>query len=561
MMKAQLVHLASAFGLLASIASAQFQSGDVFREYYWRPPSGLWSRTTGPDASMAGAKAFLPNPVNSISIDDLQNATRVEVVIEKLTSHAGTMNPRMRVNGNAWIGIPEPDSNLVPGTRGSGGPTQMYLCMRYPVVSVPLAQLKQGTNSFEFTCEGAGGQDIGKVWPQWIYYGVTFRVYYSGAKGGPQGRITSPGLAALLGDNPTIEVEANSPNGIQQVDVIGDYDDFDWCGDGRDRQWQFNTLYGKVGNHMGTATAAPYRVTWDTSWIPTQHAPFSVMARIVDKAGLIYVTPAVSKLMLARTKTVVRYRNTSIPQKWQSLKYLQDHSCASYIQDDLSRAEAARMTLCTWNGYYAEGIGVNSRQLRYNIGGDHNLSYDTIDVPLGYLVRGKNTIYTHSSTEHHGIEVQWPGPEIFVRYSTPEVRASYTTFGAGCVGPSGRPFLAATDGRPALGQRFNIEVWYWRANAPFTLITGASKKAWGPLPLPLPLATIGAPGCDLLVSPDVLDSRISDGNSWAAIKVQIPNDASLSGFRFYSQVAFYDAGANPLKLLFSNGGEAFISDF
>ncbi len=76
------------------------------------------------------------------------------------------------------------------------------------------------------------------------------------------------------------------------------------------------------------------------------------------------------------------------------------------------------MYLCSWNGDQAEGIGINDKQLIYKIGQNHDLSYDIIDVPLDYLKKGTNTPYTFSSTKHHGIEVNWPGMPIKIKYNT-----------------------------------------------------------------------------------------------------------------------------------------------
>ena len=79
-------------------AYGEFQPGDVFREYPWRP-DGKWQRVTGPDATHEGAQKFLPNAVNTVSIDDLEGATRIDAVIEMLLCHGGTANKRIREFG------------------------------------------------------------------------------------------------------------------------------------------------------------------------------------------------------------------------------------------------------------------------------------------------------------------------------------------------------------------------------------------------------------------------------------------------------------------------------
>lgn len=39
-------------------------------------------------------------------------------------------------------------------------------------------------------------------------------------------------------------------------------------------------------------------------------------------------------------------------------------------------------------------------------------------VPVDWIRPGVNTLYTHAKTEHHGIEVQWPGMALVVQYET-----------------------------------------------------------------------------------------------------------------------------------------------
>ena len=84
-----------------------------------------------------------------------------------------------------------------------------------------------------------------------------------------------------------------------------------------------------------------------------------------------------------------------------------------------ANAVAAKLLLVTWDGELTDSIGVNERNIVKNIGGDHDLSYDEIKVPLMYLRTGVNVPYTYSATGHHGIEVNWPGIALKVVYEFP----------------------------------------------------------------------------------------------------------------------------------------------
>ncbi|NLS96755.1 MAG: hypothetical protein GXX96_31865 [Planctomycetaceae bacterium] len=92
------------------------------------------------------------------------------------------------------------------------------------------------------------------------------------------------------------------------------------------------------------------------------------------------------------------------------------------VIDDLGKAVDAKIVTSTWNGAAAEEIGINDRKIVVNVGKNHDLSYDEFPVPLEFIRQGTNTVHTHSTTEHHGIEVQWPGMVLFLRLDEPEPR-------------------------------------------------------------------------------------------------------------------------------------------
>lgn len=386
-------------------------SGDVFREYSWRP-EGKWQRVTWPEVEEPRAREFLPNAVNRIVIDDLHLAERVEIRIEMLLCHAGTVDKKIRVNGGRWIDIPE--SELIPGTSGQGPPDTEYQSMRYPTVNVSVAELQEGENTFEFTC--GPGTALGGWWPQWLLYGVTFGVYYDQSKPHPEGRIVSPTPGSLLDDKPRISALATGPNPIERIDFVGLYDDFNWEGDGNYRQWHGRTMFGQIHNHIGTATGDDREVTWDATWIPTQTKPIMIAARIVDETGMCFVTRTVGDLYLTRPYSVRMYKPYDVPKRWAS-RAGKRHECKADVDDDLDGAIDAKIVMVTWNGEGAEEIGVGDTKVVTRIGKNHDLSHDEFPVPLDLIRRGTNRLYTFSTTEHHGIEVQWPGMVLLVRFN------------------------------------------------------------------------------------------------------------------------------------------------
>lgn len=406
--------LALAWGAACDRARAEPVPGDVFRQYVWRA-EGKWQRVTGPDTTEARARAFLPNAVNRVRIDDLEGATRVEAYLEMLLCHGGTVGKKIRLNGKPWIAIPE--SERIPGEAGQGPPDSEYQSMRYPSVEIPLSDVRQGDNTFELTC--GGGTALGGWWPQWILYGVTFRVYYDQAKPHPTGAVVAPVPGATLADSPILRATAAGPLRIERVDFLGHYEDFDTDGDGTYHEWHWRSLYGDIAGHIGSATEAPYEVTWDNRWVPSQQQPIKVAARIVDSSGMCYLTEAVENVRLARSKTVRMYKPYDVPKRW-STRAGKTHRCKLDVPDDLSEAVAARISMATWNGVAADEIGINGEKVIGPVGKNHDLSYDSFPVPLDLIRPGTNEPYTSSATEHHGIEVQWPGMVLLIMYDRAE---------------------------------------------------------------------------------------------------------------------------------------------
>jgi hypothetical protein len=107
-----------------------------------------------------------------------------------------------------------------------------------------------------------------------------------------------------------------------------------------------------------------------------------------------------------------------VPPRWQT-RANRRNTCKITLPDDLAGLREARIILASWNGDQADAIGINDTLLVRNIGFNHDLSYDEITVPVSALKPGVNEFYTASSTQHHGIEVLWPGVVLVARFAPP----------------------------------------------------------------------------------------------------------------------------------------------
>lgn len=136
----------------------------------------------------------------------------------------------------------------------------------------------------------------------------------------------------------------------------------------------------------------------------------------------------------------------------------------------------------------------------------------------------------------------------------------YPSFRVACQGgglPGAVPALT-TSGRPAIGAAFDVMLSDAVANSPAMFVFGNSDTVWQALSLPLSLAALGAPDCELLVSVDLTAVTMTDASGAALVPVAVPNDPALLDAEFFEQFAVLDAAANGFGFVFSNGGAGVV---
>jgi len=391
------------------------QPGDVYKEYTLNLKVGNNWRVTDPDAKAGGAQDFLPNPVMTFQVDDLEGAVRAEALFDIWGGHPGTTDKRFRMNGNEWIGVP--DHPTIPED-----PECYYSEFNY-IFEIPLDQLQEGDNTLEGTSGGQTCFDFG--WGQWGWYVMILRIYYSPDKAGTTGSIISHPSGSVITEPDTIVVDASSPAGIKRVELLGRYRGYDENGDGIFTDWHRNYHTTALDEHIGSSTGSPHRIIWDNRWIPDQQAhAISLVARICDNSNVWFVTEIVDSISLVRPEgvSVKMFTAENIPGKF-GVRAGQTKSCDIQI-DQLTGATNARIYHRTWNGqdggagsgFIKEPLSVNSWKDKVG-GANHNYRLSIRKVPVEVLLEGKNVVSYSSQTSHHGIEILWPGPALLVRYN------------------------------------------------------------------------------------------------------------------------------------------------
>jgi len=111
-------------------------------------------------------------------------------------------------------------------------------------------------------------------------------------------------------------------------------------------------------------------------------------------------------------------------------------------------------------------------------------------------------------------------------------------------------------GTPTLGQTYLPRVTDAPAATFALLASGLTNQTYQGLPLPL--AIPGAPGCDLLVSADVVSMTTTSVAGTGSLPIAVPNQASLVGLEVFHQWIVGDLPANSLGFVVSDGGVVTI---
>ena len=125
-----------------------------------------------------------------------------------------------------------------------------------------------------------------------------------------------------------------------------------------------------------------------------------------------------------------------------------------------------------------------------------------------------------------------------------EIEAFNVGYGTPCRSPRDRLF---TGERSRIG---SFAEFFVAAPAPVGAISlGFSQTAWGPVPLPVRLDALGAPGCELLQSLDLVFPTLPG----TVENLPVPADPGLVGGVVFTQALLLDPAVNALGLYTTNG--------
>jgi len=129
-----------------------------------------------------------------------------------------------------------------------------------------------------------------------------------------------------------------------------------------------------------------------------------------------------------------------------------------------------------------------------------------------------------------------------------------TTYGRGCTGSNGkRPKIGARQGA-VIGAPFSMDLFAANPNQIALLGFGPERDQFATLslPLPAPQAGVAAPGCTLLLAPQLLEPRVTDVSGCATVALTLPVAPNLRGSLHCAQWIVLDPSANAAGLTSSD---------
>jgi hypothetical protein len=121
--------------------------------------------------------------------------------------------------------------------------------------------------------------------------------------------------------------------------------------------------------------------------------------------------------------------------------------------------------------------------------------------------------------------------------------------------------VLASNGRPVINKSFDVTLGQAKASSAALLIFGSSNQTWGAIPLPLSLAFLGAPACNLLVAFDLFAvPTATDTIGTGKVTLAIPNDVALVNVTWHNQYLVADSAANSWGYSLTNGSTAIVGE-
>lgn len=366
--------------------------------------------------------------------EDLSLLTAAELYLEMWGGHPGTANKRVTVNGRSTYPLPRV------------GTEKKHCAYHYPSIPLKISDLVNGYNACQFAVDQGttfwghalidnaclrmaltnGHPDLRTSGLAGFSARVT-ALGRAGPKPSVSGNVPTPTTSKALGGGDEegftlkLDISGDAKPHISAVDFEAYYTGYDENGDALETDWHGFTKGRRPLAHLGSATNAPFAVSWDTRLLPAQtNVAVRAIVHFQSSSNFVFVTPPTRGLEIpARPASrVTLFASRDLPTPFWS-RANQKRQCSIDLDVEPSRIERAELHVNAWtggSGTVKEYFKLNGRHFPVAEGSRHELIYSRLPVDPQILRRGANTIELLSDTEHHGIEILRPGPCLVLRY-------------------------------------------------------------------------------------------------------------------------------------------------
>ncbi len=347
--------------------------------------------------------------------EDLFHVAGAELTLEMWGGHPGTAGKRVSVNGRNTYQLPR------------FGTEDGHCTYSYPVIPLATGDLVNGWNAFQLALDQGT-----TFWGHMMVDEACLRV----ALAGEHPDLAKLGLAGFMGRargesrgdtmHLSLEHDGKWDSRIERVDFQAWYTGFDENGNRRDTDWHGYTHNREPGEYAAGATQPPFRAAWDLSMLPAQkNVAARAFVRFKEAPGLVFVSAATPLTIPDHPgANVALYYAHDLPTSFWS-RANNKKTCHIALDVDPSRIERAELCVVTWTGG-AGGVKdyftLNGRHFPIAEGSRHLPTFSRLTVDPSILRQGENTLELLSDTDHHGIEVIYPGPALMVRYRYQSLR-------------------------------------------------------------------------------------------------------------------------------------------
>jgi len=240
----------------------------------------------------------------------------------------------------------------------------------------------------------------------------------------------------------------------------------------------------------------------------------------------------------------------SVPSAWRTLGSAAGTSAAPNQPSFAAMASPAYLP----PGTYSIAIRYTGIAPSYTNGTGANQAFSNADLSLALGAAQATTTAPFTGGTPFTPRV-WNGSFYYDTYAFSGA-AGYGFFGEGCASTLGVSRITGT--LPTVGSTLSVTV----DNLPTSsmiMLTGFSNALSLFGPLPLDIASFGAPGCQARVSTEVTLFLFGGGNT-ATWNLNIPNSGSFSGLQFYNQALVFAPGFNSLGAVLSDAAACQIGN-